>query len=211
MFLLKLFLFFFSFFCLYCDTPDFDNLKSSKNSIIFLSTPRSGTNLISASLQTIIKKPIASLEWEKNFYKFKTHPMYNRLKIPLISEEPFIFRTHGEYKKLTQIPSEFNKLIFVTRNPKELLFRKISNQNIKSSQFWVEAEKVLNYQMELFNTYESWNEENRMLIFYEDFINQSVELIPKILSFIGENDICYQDYVENKDRYQSMILKSYSK
>ena len=50
-----------------------------------------------------------------------------------------------------------------------------------------------------------------MLIFYEDFINQSVELIPKILSFIGENDICYQDYVENKDRYQSMILKSYSK
>jgi hypothetical protein len=96
--------------------------KKNKNITFFLSTPKSGTNVISGCLCALTRKPISWFYWGNS--PIQEHPSYNRLGLPLITETPLLYRTHYEFAQLKLVPSKINQLIFITRNPKELLYRK---------------------------------------------------------------------------------------
>lgn len=194
--------------------PDFHNLSNTKGAIILMSTKRSGSNLVSGSLSAITRKPISWIEWENRIFesdsKFKTHMSYNRLKLPLISDQPLLYRTHHQFEKLKQIPSHLNQLIFVTRNPKELIFREFflikPGQEILDSGF---IEEFLKTYLLSFEIYEAWDRQNRLLVFYEDFICHSDEMLLSILAFMREKPLFFEDYCLHREEYVARLLESY--
>ena len=100
---------FFLYSSIYCsEIPNFKKIWKSENVIFLLSTPKSGTNLVSASLSAITRKPIWWVKWGTNFFdpysEYKNHISYNRLNLPLVCDIPLLYRTHYEFAELMQVP-----------------------------------------------------------------------------------------------------------
>lgn len=205
---------FFPFILFASAVPDFDDFSKSKDVVFFLSTPRSGTNWISASLVAITRKPVSWVSWGKRVFeplsKFSDHPSYNRLKLDLVGKKPLMYRTHYDFAELMEVPSYCNQLIFVTRNPKELLFRyhalKCPTEVIPSAEF---IQNFFDNYLKAFQIYNEWNETNRKLIFYEDFIDCGDEILLDLLKFIGEPATFWDDFLLNREEYMVRLLESY--
>lgn len=195
---------------------NFKNPDKNKNVTFFLSTPKSGTNLITGSLLAITRKPISWFYWGNTILDtdsgHRDHPSYNRLGLPLISEVPLLYRTHYEFDELMQVPSKLNRLIFLTRNPKELMYRRYFLQEPTrpdpDNQF---IEEFLQEYLETFHVYDSWFSDNRRLVFYEDYIEQGDSILLDLLHFMNEPPLFFEDYLNHKDEYISLLLKSYAK
>lgn len=198
-----------------CAVPDFAHLERCQDVVCFLSTTQSGSNWVACSLSIMTRKPISWLSWGAQVFNptspFRKHPSYNRLQLPLLTDEPLLYRTHTEFAKLRQIPSTHNQLIFVSRNPKELLFRAffLSSSTAPHPTPRFIKSFFRNY-LAAFAVYDSWNEENRRLVFYEDFIENQNEILIDLLEFMGEEAPYLDDYFEHQEEYQSRLLKSYS-
>lgn len=194
---------------------DFNDAGNNKNMIFFLSTPKSGSNVITGCLSAITRKPISWFNWGDSILdsssEHRDHISYNRLGLTLISDTPLLYRTHFQFDKLMQVPSEINKLIFVTRNPKELIYRKFFLQasplENPDAQF---IEDFLIRYLKAFEVYEAWNPNNRRLIFYEDFIAHDNEILLQLLQFMEEPPIFLEDFIINKQEYISRLLESYA-
>ncbi len=177
--------------------------SKTENTVILLSSPQSGTNLVSCTLNAITRKPIGD---------FRSGMIYenvmNRLQLDSICSTPFIYRTHYA-DDLKRVSSKLNKLIFVSRNLKELLFRDyliFSLEDLQSD----EVQSFINTYLQRFKVYESWNPHNRYLVFYEDFINQeNDEITLALLDFVDEEPTFFYDYIEHKEEYLNKILDSY--
>jgi len=181
------------------------NHIKNENRVIFLSSRRSGSNLITCSLLAITRKPVG-----KFFPNRKIHEVEkNLLELDLVSNKPFLYRTH-QMKLWHKIPTHLNKLIFVTRNPKELLFReyKISSlEELQSDQ----VKRFIREYVKRFKIYESWCAHNRILVFYEDFIEQkNDEILLMLLHFMGEKPTFYHDFVNHREEYYAKILDKYT-
>lgn len=128
----------------------------------------------------------------------------------MISDLPLLYRTHYELSELMQIPSQWNKLIFVTRNPKELLFRSFfltsPSTPTPDLQF---IQSFLDTYLKAFEVYNSWSTENRTLVLYEDFIEHGDDILCNLLKFMGEPAIYLSDFMEHKEYYTNQILQSY--
>lgn len=192
------------------EIPNFDDLSRCKECVFLLTTPKSGSNLVSASLSAITRRPISWIRWGNN--ALKKHPSYNRLCLPLVSNKPLLYRTHYELDELIQIPSTGNKLIFLTRNPKELLFRAYRlTLSEKEEPDFLFIENFLNEYFEPFRVYQSWDERNRMLIYYEDFIAGCDQILLDILHFMQVEPTYFADFITNKENYLKQLLESYKK
>ncbi len=196
------------------DRPDFDDLSSIKDATFLLSTKKSGSNWVSTSLSILTRRPISWLDYGNAIFsqgsKWRNHPSYNRLNLSLVSDEPLLYRTHFRLPKLMKVSSEQNKLIFVTRNPKELLFREFFLKfppNESPDALFIET--FLNQYLGAFHVYHSWNSNNKKLVFYEDFIRRNDEILLELLEFMGEEPKYLSDYIENKKMYMDRLLLSY--
>jgi hypothetical protein len=183
--------------------------KKNKNITFFLSTPKSGTNVISGCLCALTRKPISWFYWGNS--PLKEHISYNRLGLPLITETPLLYRTHYEFTQLMRVPSNINRLIFITRNPKELLYRRFFLEDSTSSYPTVNyIKKFLDEYLEAFEVYNSWCPDTRKLVFYEDFIVNQNETLLQLLEFMKEEPTYLEDFLENRDEYISQLLNSYT-
>jgi hypothetical protein len=175
----------------------------TKPKTLFLSSPRSGTNLLSCSLQAIIRKPIG-------VYPNKIHTIGTaRLGLENISDIPFIYRSHAPIPK-KKMPSDFSKIILLTRNPKELIFRFFSPSSIES----INSSKVnsfLDEYISRFISFEEYDKNHRLLLFYEDLISQMDAVLLTSLEFLEEDPAFMEDYLLNKSEYLEVILSSYQK
>ncbi|MCC6127971.1 MAG: sulfotransferase domain-containing protein [Chlamydiae bacterium] len=181
-----------------------------------MTTPRSGSNLFYACLYAITGRPISWLEWgESVFYpdSEKTkHPSYNRLGLPLVDQRPLLYRTHFSLNELRQVSSLCNRLIFLMRNPKELLFRahRLAHPNQKEPDTLF-IQKFLDECLAPFKVYESWNPVNRMLIYYEDLIIDENKVFLEALDFMRVDPTFFEEFIRNKEEYMKCLLESYSK
>ncbi len=174
-----------------------------KNLVILLSSFRSGTNLLTCTLNAITRKPIGA------FPSQMIHERgMNRLKLDSICPTPVIYRTHYA-NTLKGVSSDLNKLIFLTRNLKELLFRNYLITSLQDLQSKV-VKSFINTYLQRFKMYESWNPDNRYFVFYEDLITQeNEELTLGILDFMDEEPTFFYDYIEHKEEYLNTLLDSY--
>lgn len=195
---------------------DFNESRNNKNITFLLSTPKSGTNLITGCLSAITRRPISWFYWGDSIgnpsSNYRQHISYNRLGLPLISDIPLLYRSHYEFAKLMQVPFELNKLIFATRNPKELIYRSFFLQASQSDeepndQF---IEEFLNWYLQAFEVYEAWCPSTRRIVFYEDFIINDESILLELLRFMDEEPLFFEDFLNNKQEYLSRLLLSYA-
>lgn len=197
------------------EVADYDYPAKNKNVVFFLSTPKSGSNVMTGCLLAMTRKPISWFYWGKEILnpscEYRKHISYNRLELPLVSDRPLLYRTHYQFNELLKVPSKVNKLIFVTRNPKELIYRKFFLTNPQTenpdSDF---IEDYLRYYLNAFEVYDGWYSKNRKLVYYEEFIVNDDEILLQLLDFMNEQPVFLDDYIVNKQEYLSRLLQSYS-
>lgn len=209
----------FLFFCIFSldasNIAHFKNPRLNRNIVFCLSTPKSGSNLITGCLSAITRKPISWFYWADSILdptsKDRQHISYNRLGLPLVSDIPLLYRTHYEISELMKVPSTQNKLIFITRNPKELIYRKFFLQTPVSENPDIEfIADYLDEYLESFKIYDTWFPDNRMVVYYEDFILQDDQILLQLLQFINEPPVYIDDFLEHKQEYLLRLLQSYS-
>ena len=196
------------------EIPYFNNISKSRNVTFLLSTTKSGTNLITGSLTALTRKPISWLSWGDSVLHplshWRSHPSYNRLELPLITIKPLLYRTHFGFSELREIQSDYNRLIFLTRNPKELIYRAFfltsPTTNDPDQEF---INSFLNRYLEAFDVYVSWFSDTKTIVFYEDFIKNGDEILLDLLQFMGEEPRFLEDFLENKQEYANRLLNSY--
>lgn len=198
------------------EVANFRSPSQNKDVVFFLSVPKSGTNVITGLLTAITRKPISWFYWGNSTLNplsaRRKHISYNRLGLDLISEYPLLYRTHYHHDELKGIPTEKNKLIFVLRNPKELIYRQFFLQGTSlpdpNPEFIAEfLKKYLN----IVKAYDSWCSKTRMIVYYEDFIAHEDETVLQILQFMEEPPVFLDDYLNNKQEYMFRLLTSYAK
>ena len=196
------------------EVPDFRDLSKSRGVVFLLTTPKSGSNLVSSCLSIITRRPISWIRWGSDVlkpYSERTkHISYNRLGLPLVSSKPLLYRTHYEFRELSQVSSLCNQLIFLTRNPKELLFRAhllhSSEEEEPSPSF---IENFLREYLVPFKVYESWDANHKMLVYYEDLIGDQDQILLDILDFMKISPTYFEDFIKNKEKYMERLLTSY--
>ena len=169
---------------------------------IILSTPRSGVNLFSCSLLAILRKPIG--RYPNTIHQEGTA----RLSLDLISNTPFAYRTHNP-RDVSSANRNFEKLILITRNPKELLFNRFEIKDITDVTHNQNIERYLREYFQRFEVFLNWPENKRMLILYEDMIGSLENYLIDACKFIGEEKLFWDDFIMNKDFYLSQMREDY--
>lgn len=176
-----------------------ETLSEVSDHHFFLTYQRSGTNLLIASYQYFFKQHFLHFNHAKHSFDLGT----NRLNLKLnLSKNP-IYRTHNS-NDLYALNTSKNSLIFILRDFHECILRQyirdmiiedkngFSNPSIESfydncdlisilkSNHWVKFKANL----ELFD---SWNQEQKFLINYEDLVQDLPGEIKKLALFLKES------------------------
>jgi hypothetical protein len=175
---------------------------SEEPKIIVCSSPRSGTNLLCGSLCAIFGRPIDDFEGGRIGKNAS-----NRLNYDKIEDSPFGYRCHDSALVATR--REFaDKLVMLTRSPLELFLR---NYDVKKD--WQSIKKdVAFFSKEYFSRFqefENWNEEDRLLVFYEDLVSDFELTILKVIQFSGLDPVNLEDFLKKRDEKLNLIRKSY--
>ncbi|MEX0961850.1 MAG: sulfotransferase domain-containing protein [Simkaniaceae bacterium] len=176
--------------------------RKKESKIFLLSNPKSGANLISSSLASILKRPVGRAP-DKVSEKDS-----NRIKIDFISEKPFYYKTH-RYQLVQRAPAKYEKLILLTRNPKELLFRWFDiscSEDLRKP----EIKTFLNNFIGKFLVFENWNSQNRFHVYYEDAITDLNDTLSKLIDFINPSTpVSWDDFLSNQETYLDQIRTNY--
>ena len=192
-----------------------------------LTQPRSGTVRALSILEAIAGKNIF---WHDSAEKItlengNLHPRFRRAsplkkmnkldrsftKVEYLDKKNVIYGSHFHtcFKGWNQ---NNNKLIFLSRNPKEIFFRELLNKNVPIS-----VESIKNFLPRIFpsyinrfKVYDLWPKKNRLLIFYDDTIGNSNLFLQleKLLNFVG---VSFSFEKENYDQFFEKILTFYKK
>ncbi len=177
-----------------------------QDQIFLLSTPRSGTNLTISSLQIIAKIPCLFVYQEG---MEKSSRDENLLLIDLDFSKKPLLRIH-HYSALKGISSAKNRLIFLTRNPKEIFLRNFGRRGHgKKEKIRDFAFQYLNYYLKMFRFFDDWDPSRRLLVYYEDILLFPKKTLKGILKFLGEEERGLSDYMNHMDAYRMRILESY--
>lgn len=176
-----------------------EHMKEDK--AIFLSMQRSGTNLTSCSLLAVTRQPIGL--FPNRIHEIGT----NRLELPLVSDTPLFYRTH-EPVTLENAPSDFKQLILLARNYKELLFRSVNINKFNGINRHAVQSFLDNY-LSFFRAFDKWPEEERLVLFYEDLVDDLNGSLLSLLDFLNIAPLFWDDYLENQEHYLQKIYTTY--
>lgn len=161
-----------------------------------ISYPRSGNTWVRFILEKISGLPTAgiqgpeSLSIDQPIHKrphFKKH-------LENVNGDPIIYKAH--YPR--HIYSFDGKLILIARDPKECIVRHTSALNTRD----------LDEYMELIKLYDQWSG-NKLLIYYEDLLQNPSETILSIVSFMDLNQESYRNFMSKYDYFFDLSVKGY--
>jgi len=128
------------------------------------------------------------------------------------SKQP-ILHTHYPYHHLTNYSKTDNKLIFILRNPKEYLIRRAREQERTSEELhtFITNPNSISHYMGYLLFFESWDEDQRLLIYYEDLVDDCRSTMLKVLKFLEESPDRLDPFIENKSFHEERLLKYYNR
>ena len=187
--------------------PDFTKIR---NSTVFLSQPRTGTNWTMASVQKLTGRPFLPLDrWPANHIDQNG---YNRLDVQLDLSKPCIYHTHSP-EWVAKMQGQSNHLLVILRNYKERTIRMHKevirkNPGVKLDHYCTDNS---HYQglVNLIKVYENWPENRRHLFYYEDLLLKPEKTLSDILSFINESDEKLPEFIENIKAYSQQTVDHY--
>ena len=182
--------------------------------VFFLSPPRTGTHWMMYSIGAITGRYVSF------WHRFpKENPLYAKIPEHIFfgaaymdqSKDP-ILHTHYPYRFLKPYMHQGNKLLMIARNHKEYLLRRTkenSNEEEKLHSRLINPNHISGY-MNYFKFFEEWEEDKRLLVYYEDMMHDFENTMDKILAFIGEESgERLERFVDNIDYHRGRILKYY--
>lgn len=211
-------------FIINCQADEFPDLygainleypESIADQTFVITMGKSGTHLLLCSISAVTKRPIRTL--------FPDLPICtNLLDDESDFSKPTIYFGH-DTSVLEQCKHNRNKLIATIRNYKEnilsylVLNHKITsleNENKLLEDLFLD--EVLNEKsyfriyIDLLLTFDSFPSDYRHLVYFEDLINHPENFLPKVLSFIGEQNCHYEKFIQNYDDFKEKLEKKYS-
>jgi len=195
--------------------PDYKHPQTGY--LYLLTEPRSGTHWLQTSIQYLTER--RPLPFEQSRIYQKNLPMFgmNILEIAVDEKKKPFFRTHCEKNMGKALPrigtfSKQNKLIFLTRNYKEIFARHMGTR--RQPHFEVAKIKlrfILDDYLKKIVFYDQWDEANRLFLYYEDLITKPEETIRIVAQFVGASQERVQMYFDNYDLNRQKSFKFYQK
>lgn len=179
------------------------------NKIYILSYPRSGNTWIRYILEFLSKRPSQGYN--------------NRLDIALgeridigvdLTASPIAFKSH----KLLNDINGTEKLLVIIRDYKEAIVRHAKSggfisQDQMRKHFIQQTEGKSNLDVDyidVIETYDIWDNDKKLLIYYEDLITNPILEINKIINFTDLKESIYKDeFFNNYDKHKNNSIVSY--
>ncbi len=206
--------------CLFADI-DLKAPEKACNEQILIAYPRSGSNLVLATLQQLTKQPVQ----QRRSAKGKSFEGYNHLTATIESEKAPIYRMDGhkfEMKFLDKIDTYQNKLVLLLRNPKESITSNFQYSEEQLVDVITNNKQPFQEYIQILQAYENWAEaqeswfnwypkSSKMVVFYEDLLENPRETFTSLLDFLEEEVSDLDHFFENFEAESNKILTSYEK
>lgn len=169
---------------------------------ILLSYPRSGNHLVRFFIELLSETPTFGNDsnekdieiYKNNFSEF----------IPFNIDENKKYSKNNCYCKKHKAPKKpSRKIIFIIRNPKEVLLRQSNYEmNIDGKKY------SFNSYFDLIDYYLQ-SKGKKLILFYEDILNNKIEFIEKLYDFLCIDNIEKKNYViKNIDKLWNLSLNA---
>lgn len=128
-----------------------------------------------------------------------SNPKQNKLirnELKHVKGKPLIQKVHWS----NQINKKKGKLILIIRNPLEVILRhtkKLDNKDIDRY-------------MSLIKIYEEWDNKNKIILYYEDLINEPKTEIKKIIKFMELDLNKLETFMESYDYFFNLSVNHYN-
>lgn len=186
-----------------------------KDKIYLLSYPRSGNTWIRYCIEFLTQHP--TLSYLNNINNLSNLPIGLSAGFFVDESKDFIWKVHNsdEMNFFKEYDSEKEFLIFIVRNPKEVLIRDAGDLLLQKG-----LEQIMHIPLRSgyyfssyfanLDIYDQWNPANKILIYYEDLILQPEKVLSEILLFLNnESDDKLNSFLKDIERHISIALNVY--
>lgn len=162
-----------------------------------LSSPKSGNTWVRYCIETLT-------DYDTNFTQLSPKP----------EGAPIIAKSHSIHPNKAKQLGREKKLILLVRNYKEILcryasFRKPGLGVGRLNQLLdMIAKKEFHYFHNL-ESYDIWDEDKKLLLYYEDIIKNPRESLEKLVEFLEGDPNTFETFMERYEEHQKRAIKIY--
>lgn len=184
-----------------------------------LSFPQSGNTWLRYCLEVLTQRPtVRRHKMNPGAYEFNhASPLTWGAGLQIDSHKPPIEKIHEEKESLlilhnnksTLLNHETDTLIFILRNPKEIIARsEYENFHALLNDVWKNSYKNSIYFKNL-TLFDEWPAERKYLIYYENLITKPRETLAGLLAFLDESDTRLEQFMHEYDIHKNKCLALY--
>jgi hypothetical protein len=176
--------------------------------VFLLSYPRSGNTWLRFCLEYLTKRPtLAFKEKNEEIWTFSIPLGLNIPELETDLSRPCIWKVHSR-KRIEQIATpdpKTDKLIFLVRNYRECLLRDLCNP----TNVLQELRNPDSTYFSNFSVYEEWDASQRLLIYYEDLLENPEATLKTILLFLNESPHLLTKFLSQAASFKNLSLHFY--
>ena len=166
--------------------------------VVLLTYPRSGANWLMYCVTKLTNRGWSHKQGEISYTPGNIS--YDRAK-------KRYHQTHYWHAIAKHIDSDSDYLMMIVRNPKECITRHNGSleSGIKNFNNW-------RYFLQNLELFDSWSEEKRLLVYYEDLMRNPKAELQRVLEFLGEYKInAFETFIRNLPKHQRFVLSYYDR
>lgn len=182
-------------------------MSNDNSKLYILSYPRSGNTWVRYIVEFLSKKPTKGYD-----NRIDSSPG-SKVSIGVdLKAEPIAYKSHKIGYK------EGDKIIFILRDYKEAISRHAKGGNLfntiekRKGHFIQQTEGKTNRDVDyidVLESYDSWKDEDKLLIYYEDLmLNPKAEIL-RIIDFMGLKDTYVKEFFDNYKKHKSNSISAY--
>ncbi len=199
-FFMAISLFIFSISTIFSDIKD--------EPVLLLSYPRSGNTWTRYCIEYITKRPTGEIP-----YLFPIDLNSNHMNSPINNS----FDLGVDYKKFPVIKLhsynslgskiDFKYLVIIVRDYKECIMRQHSSYNLAIA----DLEFPHNWYIDALKIYDNWDKDKRLLLYYEDLMNDPFYVYNQIANFFGEGKETIENFINEEAEHKANGIWLYSR
>lgn len=182
-------------------------LDNKQNRTFLLSYPRSGNTWTRYCIEYLTQRPSFNRFNPKHNINF---PLGWLADFPIDITKPPIEKVHFKQElKKTEANDAQDALILIVRNPKEALIRHAGKAILMEAIASNTLNQKLQIYFEALRIFDSWRSPKKLLIYYEDLMQDPKNTLIKILEFLNEPFDRLQEFLSNYQMHKKKCLSLY--
>ncbi len=175
---------------------------SGPKTFIF-SYPQSGNTLVRYCLEYLAHRP-SFARWADHIMDL---PIGWTIGFPLDTHKPPLEKVHVTYhldRARWNIDTDY--LIFIIRNPKEVLVRHASKESVLTAAYENQLTCPIRCYFADIEIYDRWPADKKILIYYENLVQAPEKELFKLLQFLDEPTDGLQEFMKNYANHKARAL-----